>query len=79
MLEHFWRVPVDFQPGHRLFERPAVHQRAAGARGEMQVHEAALQAEHLAQAFDVAARQRQDAEREPRLFSELAIGDRRWR
>src|SRR3712207_7289852 len=34
VLEHFGRVAVDLEPGQRLAERAAVHERAARARRE---------------------------------------------
>ena len=67
VLEHFGRLAVNLHPRHRLAKRAAVHQRAARLRRQRHVHQPPLQSEDLAQPFHIPARQRQHAEREPRL------------
>ena len=59
VLEHRRRVAVDLEPRQRVLERAAVHQRALGARRHLQVGDARLQRQHLAQPLGVAARDRQ--------------------
>jgi len=62
VLERLRRVAVNLQPCQRFVKRPAVHKNSACARGEMQVHQAALQGEDMPQTLDVAAREREQAE-----------------
>ena len=56
-----------------------MHQRPARARGQSHVDETALQTENLPQPFNVAPRQRQHPERQPRFLSRFAIARRRCR
>ena len=55
VLNHFRYLAVNLQPGQRVAEGTAVHQRTPRARRESHVDEPALQSEDLPQAFDVAA------------------------
>jgi hypothetical protein len=71
VLEDVGRVAVNLEPRQRFAEWTTMHQRAPRARRQRHVREAALQAENLTQALDVATRQRQHAERQSRLLANL--------
>ena len=76
VLEHLRRVPVNLQPGERFAERTAVHQRLARPRRQVHVGEPPLKREDVAEAFHVAPRERQHAERHRGLLARLPAGIR---
>jgi len=47
VLDDFWYLSVNLQPGQRIAEGSAVHQGAPRSRRETHVNQAALQAEDL--------------------------------
>ena len=72
VLEHFRRVAVDIEPRQSLPEWPAMGQCPLCARRKIHVRQPALQAQDLAKAFDVAARERQHPERRRRFLAVVA-------
>ena len=57
VLERLRRVAVNLQPRQRFAERSTMHKASSCTWREVQVEEAALQAEDMPQPFDVPARQ----------------------
>ena len=55
-------ISVDVQPGQRFRQRCALEESSLGARRRLQVHHPWDQAEHLLQAFDIAARDGEDTQ-----------------
>ena len=62
MFHDFRGLAVDFQPGERILERGAVHQRPPCPRRRFQVAQPPLDRQHLAQPLAVAPRDGQETD-----------------
>src|SRR5213078_3177374 len=62
VLDERRRLPVNLHPGQRVPEDAAMDERSLRTRMRAEIAQAALQHERLAEALDVAARERQLAE-----------------
>lgn len=67
VLDDIRSVAVDVEPGQRLRQRRSMEQTALAAHWCLDVHQSRNDAEHLLESFDVAARDRQQAELDPPL------------
>ena len=62
MFEHGRGLPVNLEPRQRVLERTAMHQGALGARRHLEIGDARLQRQELAQPLGIAAGNRQQAD-----------------
>jgi len=72
VLDERRRLPVNFHPGQRVLEDAPMDERALRTRMRAEIAQPALQHERLAEALDVAARERQLAELQRRRFPGLS-------